>query len=130
MSYKTFRMWQAIMGMIIGGVIGASVAMGNWIVPIATIIIVMLIMIMLRRGVKEIYADERTYAIAYKAARLTLSVAGIGMALVGAVLLAASHGDTSAMAQVGYTLEYATCGLLIVNYIAYIYYSRKLGGKG
>ncbi len=129
MSYKTFRMWQAIIGMIIGGVVGASVAMENWVVPVIAVIGGILVMIMLRRRVKEVYADERTYTIAYKAARLTIAVTGIGMALAGAVLLAASRGETSAMAQVGFALEYATCGLLIIYYIAYIYYNRKLGGK-
>lgn len=128
MSYKTFRMWQAFMGMIIGGVVGASVGMGNWIVPILTILTCMLIMLILRRRVKEVYADERTYTIAYKAARLTLSVAAIGMALVGAVFLAASRGNSPSLAQAGYALEYATCGLLLINYFAYIYYNKKLGG--
>jgi uncharacterized membrane protein len=129
MSYKTFRMVQAFIGMAIGSIMGVSVAEGNWIIPIPTIIIAMVVIIVLRRRVKEIVQDERTYAVAYKAARLTLAVTAIGMAVVGAVLLAASRGGSSDLRQVGFALEYATCGLLIINYITYAYYDRKLGGK-
>jgi uncharacterized membrane protein len=49
--------------------------------------------------------------------------------LIGAVLLAVSHGSNSDIARVGFTLEYVTCALLIINVLAYTYYSRKLGGR-
>ena len=129
MRYVTFRKWQAIMGMIIGGVTGASVVMGNYIVPVFTIIVCILIMMALRRRVKEIVNDERTYAIAEKAARLTLQIVTIGMAIVGAILLLISRGNSSTMTQAGFALEYATCALLIINYVVYHYYSKKLGGR-
>lgn len=129
MSFRTFRMWQAFMGMIIGGVMGASLGMGNWIIPIFTIIIGISIMMVLRRRVKEIVADERNYAIAAKAARLTLQIVTIGMAVVGAILLAVSHGDSAVLTQIGFGLEYATCALLVINYITYYYYNRKMGGR-
>ena len=130
MNYKSFRTWQAIFGGIIGAVTGASISTGNWIIPIITIIISISIMMVLRRRVKEIVADERTYAVAEKAARLTLSVVGIGMAIAGAILLALNRDTiSSTAAQVGFALLYATCGLLVVNLAAYTYYSRKLGGK-
>jgi uncharacterized membrane protein len=129
MRYITFRKWQAIIGMIIGGITGASVAMGNWIIPVFTIIICILIMMVLRRKVQEIVNDERTYAIAEKAARLTLQIMIFGMAITGAILLVISHGKYQAMTQAGFALEYATCALLIINYLAYYYYSKKLGGR-
>ena len=69
MSYKKYRMWQAIIGMIIGGVVGVSIALDNWIIPICAIIIGLFIAIMIRRNVKEVVTDERTYAAAFKAAR-------------------------------------------------------------
>ena len=129
MSYKTFRTWQAIMGMIIGGTVGASVAAGNWFIPIPAIIIAALLIYILRKRVKDVYADERTYTIAYKAARLTLAVAAIGMALTGGIFLGAGRGNSPELSQIGYTLEYATCALLVINYIAYYFYSRQLGGR-
>jgi uncharacterized membrane protein len=129
MSYNTFRKWQAIMGMIIGGVTGASVGLGNWIAPIITIIICISVMMVLRRRVKEIVADERTSTVAEKAARLTLQVVAIGMAIIGAIFLIIGRGESSTLTQTGFALEYATCALLVINYIAYHYYNKKLGGR-
>jgi uncharacterized membrane protein len=129
MSYKTFRMWQGIMGMVIGGVTGLSVALGVWIVPIPVIFVGLIIITILRRRVKEVIADERTYAVAEKAARLTFQIAVIGLAAIGIVLLVVSHGTSHELTQTGFAFEYAACALLVINALAYNYYSRKLGGK-
>ena len=129
MSYNTYRKWQAIMGMIIGGVTGASVGMGNWIAPIITIVICVSVMMVIRGRVKEIVADERTFTIAEKAARLTLQIVAIGMAIIGAIFLVISRGESSTLTQTGFALVYATCALLVINYIAYYYYNKKLGGR-
>jgi uncharacterized membrane protein len=129
MSYKTFRMIQGINGGILGAIMAVSVILGNWIVPIFAVIISLLILTVLRRRVKDIVVDERTYAISEKASRLTLQVISVGMALVGIILLAIYRGENKTLTQVAYTLEYATCALLVVNYIAYYYYRNKLGGK-
>ena len=129
MNYKTFRMWQAIIGMIIGGVVGVSIGLDNWIIPVSAIIIALLLMIILRKRVKGVHDDERTYTIAYKAARLTLSIVAIGMALIGAVLLVVSRGESHGLTQVGFAMEYTVCALLIINMLAYTYYSHKLGGR-
>jgi uncharacterized membrane protein len=129
MSYKTFRMIQGINGGILGAIMAVSVILGNWIVPIFAVIISLLILTVLRRRVKDIIVDERTYAISEKASRLTLQVISVGMALVGIILLAIYRGENKTLTQVAYTLEYATCALLVVNYIAYYYYRNKLGGK-
>jgi uncharacterized membrane protein len=129
MSYKTFRMWQAIIGAGIGATTGASVAAGVWIIPIPVIFIGLIAVIFLRRKVKEIIADERTYTIVQKASRLTLQIAIMGMAAIGIVLLSVSHGESPALTQTGCALEYAACALMIINTLAYNYYSRKLGGN-
>jgi uncharacterized membrane protein len=129
MSYKTFRMIQALNGLLLGGIMGVSLAIGNWIIPIAAVIISLSILMILRRRVKEVITDERNYTIAEKAARLTVQIVGIGMAIIGAILLGVSRSETTGLAQTGFTLLYATCALLVVNYFAYYYYSRKLGGR-
>jgi uncharacterized membrane protein len=130
MSYNTFKTIQSITAAVIAAFAAASIVTGNAIILISVVIAGMVLLYVLRRRVKEIIADERTYTIAYKAARFTVAVVGVGMAVTGALLLALSHRDYSApLSQAGFALEYATCGLLIVNYLAYYYYSRKLGGK-
>ena len=129
MSYKKYRMWLAIIGIIVGGIVGATIALDNWIIPVIAIVIGILISIVLRRNVKGIVADERTYAAAYKAARFAVSAVGLGMAIIGGILLAVNHGDlSSSPALVGFTLLYASCALVVINSLAYTYYNHKLGG--
>jgi uncharacterized membrane protein len=130
MNFKTYQNWRTGLVAIIGAVAAISVIIGNAYILLSTVIAGMIVIVLLRRRVKEVIADERTYTIAYKAARLTLSIVGIGMAVIGAMLLAVSRDDLSAtLAQVGFALVYATCGLLLINLATYTYYSRKLGGK-
>jgi uncharacterized membrane protein len=130
MSYKTFNMIRGATSAVIAALAAVSIIIGNAAILISTVILGMIFLFIMRRRVKEIIADERTYTIAYKAARLTVAVVGVGMAVTGALLLALSQRDFSApLSQAGFALEYATCGLLVVNYLAYYYYNRKLGGK-
>ena len=128
MDYKTYKNWRSALVIIIGAVTAASVITGNVYTLISAVLAGMIVIFILQRRVKEVINDERTYAIAYKAARLTMSVVGVSMAIIGAILLALSRDNLSAtLAQVGFALEYATCGLLVINLAAYTYYSRKLG---
>jgi uncharacterized membrane protein len=129
MSYRTYRKIQAINGLVLGGIIGASAGLGNWIIPLCAIIISISLMMVLRRRVKEIVVDERTYTIAEKAARITVSIGVIGMAAIGAILLLVSHIESIGLTQAGFALIYAACALLIINYVAYYYYSKRLSGR-
>ena len=130
MNIKTYRNWRTALTVIIAAIAAVSVTIGNAYVLIGAVLVGMIILLILRRRVKEVIYDERTYTIAYKAARLTVSAVGISMAIAGAILLALNRDTiSSTAAQVGFALLYATCGLLVVNLAAYTYYSRKLGGK-
>ena len=130
MSHKKYRMWQAVIGIIVGGIVGVSIALENWIITIVAIAIGMCMSIILRRYVKGIVADERTYAAANKASRFAVSVVGLGMAIIGGILLAVNYGNLSSPpAQVGFTLLYASCALVVINSLAYTYYNHKLGGR-
>ena len=129
MSYKTYRMIQAFNGLVLGAIMGASFALGNWVIPVAAVIVSITVMMILRRQVKEIVADERAYVIDEKASRLMVQIVTIGMAVIGSILLAISRSEVTGITQTGFTLLYATCALLVINYFAYYYYSRKMGGR-
>jgi uncharacterized membrane protein len=130
MNIKTYRNWRVAITAIIAAVAAVSVATGIVYILISAVVIGMIVLLLLRRRMKEVIYDERTYSIAYKAARLTMSVVGIGMAVAGAILLVLNRDTLSSTpAQVGFALEYAVCALLIINTLAYTYYNRKLGGR-
>jgi uncharacterized membrane protein len=130
MNVKTYRNWRTVLTLIIIALAAVAVATGIAYILIAAVVIGIIVLLLLRRRVKEVVEDERTYTIAYKAARLTVSMVGMGMAITGVIMLAFNRDDFSAtLAQVGFALLYATCGLLVINLAAYTYYSRQIGGK-
>jgi uncharacterized membrane protein len=130
MNIKTYRNWRLALIAIIAALAAVSIVTGIVYILVAAVAIGIIVIILLRRRVRAVVEDERTYAIAYKAARLTVSIVGIVMAIAGAILLALNRNDFSeAPALVGFTLLYVTCGLLVINMAAYYYYNRKLGGR-
>lgn len=130
MTFRSYRIWRFGTTGAAAAAAAAGIVVGNVYVVLIAIAAEFALLIFLRRRLSEIVEDERTCAVAYKAARLTVALVGIGMALAGAALLAAARQDfTSTSAYVGFTLEFTTCALLVVNQFAYHYYSRKMSGR-
>jgi len=130
MSYNTFKIWRSVAAVIVAAAAAASVLLGEVYILLVAVVLGMIALIVIRRRVVEVVADERTFTIAYKAARLAMAILGVGLAVIGAVLLCLARQDFfSTLAQVGFALEYSVCALLVVYKITYTYYDRKLGGK-
>jgi uncharacterized membrane protein len=128
MSYKTYRLYKAVLVVIIAALVGWAVPAGNAFVPVPAAIIGMLILLFIRRGVKEIIVDERTYNIANQASRAAFQIVTLAMVLIGATLVALGNSRYPEAGPAGFTLIYSACGFLVVYLIGYIYYNRKLGG--
>ena len=129
MSYKTYRLWKAAVIVIVAVLVGWAVPQGNAYIPIPAAAIAMVILLIIRRGVKEVVIDERTYSIANRASRAAFQIAALLMALIGATLVALGYNEYPELEPVGFTLIYSAAGLLLVHLISYGYFSRKLGGK-
>jgi uncharacterized membrane protein len=129
MNIKTYRNWRTTIVVLVCGTAALGVATKNVCTFLLAVAIGMLLLYFLRRRVKDIVQDERTYTIAYKAAQMTVFLMGIGMALTGVILVALNWDNGSSLRQAGDALLYATCALLVFNRLAYIYYSFKHGGK-
>jgi len=129
MSMKTYRLWRIVITIIVAFLVAWAVTTGNALIPVPTVIAGSVVLLLFRRRVKEVTMDERTFRVADKAATLTLNVFIVMAATAGATLLAISRDGSPATEPAGLTLAYSICTLLILYYIGYIYYNRKLGGK-
>jgi uncharacterized membrane protein len=125
MSYRTYRMWKLLVVIIVAVLVGWAVPNGNAWIPVPAAVAAMAIMLLIRRGVKEVVIDERTYSIANRASRWTFQAGVLLMVLVGATLVALGYGEHPELKTPGFTLIYSACGLLIVYLIGYYYYARK-----
>ena len=129
MSIKTYTAIRILVVAIMATLTVWAVAQGNALIPIPVFIAAMVILLLFRRGVKEIVVDERIYSIAEKASLIALRIFGIAAAIIGATLVALGWDSSSDLYKIGLTLAYSVCGLMVIYYIAYIYYNRKYSGK-
>jgi len=130
MNRKTYMVWQAVLTVIVGVAVAAGVIWDNWIIALAAVVGGMIVLTILRRSTKDVTVDERNIASVYKAARLTFSLGIIGMGIAALVLIALNRDNlASTPASIGTVLAYITCGLLIINTVAYTIYNRQISGK-
>jgi uncharacterized membrane protein len=129
MSYKQFMLVRILVVIVVAGLVAWAVTDGRPMVPVPAAIAGATILLLLRRRVKEVVIDERISSIADKAAQKAFRIFGILAAVIGATLVALSREGSPAFLYIGLTLAYATYGLVILYYVFYNYYNRKLGGK-
>jgi uncharacterized membrane protein len=131
MSFKTFTVIKLVVVIIMGGLIGWAVTIGNYWIPIPAVIAALVVLLLFRRGVKEevVVVDERVYSIAEKASYLAFRIFGIAAAVIGATFVALGYEKVPELQPIGLTLAFATCGLVLIYYIAYTCYKRKYSGK-
>ena len=129
MNIKTYRNWRTAIIILVCVAAAIGVATQNVCTFLAAVGAGILLLFIIRRRVKDVVQDERTYTIAYKAAQMTVFIMGIGMALTGVILVGLNWDNNSGLRLAGDAFLYGTCALLLVNRIAYIIYSYKYGGK-
>jgi uncharacterized membrane protein len=129
MSIKTYRVWTAIIMIIVAGLAGWGVATGNAFIPGPAVIVGAVILYFCRRRIKVVVEDERIHRIGDQASRRTIVIALITMAVVGSTLIALSTENRPELETVGVTLGYSVCAILVLYTILYNYFSRKFGGK-
>jgi len=111
------------MGM--GVLIGWSAAVGQFLVPIAVVAIGLVLMQLCKSRVTEVMEDELVHRLSEKASYMTLRVSLLPMAVLGAVFMALSIRGSPVLREIGLTLAFAVCVLLLLHIGFYTYYSRK-----
>lgn len=129
MSYRKFMLWRTMVFIIVVILVGWSVASNNPLIPIPTVIAGIVIVQLLKRGMREVIVDERVFSVTDKAAMLVFRTFVILAAMAAATMLGLNQERYPELEQAGFTLAYSVCTLLLLYYIAYIYYNRKYGGK-
>ena len=129
MSFKQFTLIRILVIIVMAFLISWGITSGNAWIPIPVALVALVILLLFRRGVKEIVVDERIYSIAEKASYLAFRIFGIAAAVTAATFVALGQGVVPELEPIGLTLAFSVCGLLVIYYIAYIYYNRKHSGK-
>ena len=125
MSKRRFRLCGAAIIVTMVALIGWAIAIGNAVVPIPTVLGGTVLLYLLRRQVSEVMEDERNYRLSEKASRFAIQVFALVTAISGITLTAVSTSDSPPFRQVGLTLAFCACGLLILYLISYAYHSSR-----
>ena len=125
MSKRWFRVCGAAIIAAMVGLIGWSIAIGNALIPIPTAIGGAGLLYLCRRLTKGVVEDERNYRVSEKAARFTMQVFAFAAAIAGTTLIALSGDDSSLSKEIGYTLAFSACALLILYLVAYTYLNKR-----
>jgi uncharacterized membrane protein len=129
MSYNKFKILRLFV-VIVAGFLAAWAAYNGYAwIPAPALIAAIIILLLFRRGLREITVDERTFSIAYKASRVAFVAFGVGAVAIGATLLALGQSGQPELKPVGFTLCYSICALVIIYSVAYSVYNRKFGGQ-
>ena len=125
MGRRSFRLCGAAIVLTMVALIGWSIATGNAVVPIPAAIGGAVLLYLVRKQVRDVIEDERNYRLSEKASRFAIQVFALVTAIAGIGLTAVSTGDSPPFREVGLTLAFCACGLLILYLISYAYHSTK-----
>jgi len=127
MNRQQFTLCGIIIIACMGAIFAWSITRGNAILPIVAVILGITALYLCKSRVDEIIEDERDYKIAEKASRVALQIFTVSLVVIGISLRALSQNGHPEMAQVGLTLVFAACALLMLYSVLYGYYNRKYG---
>jgi len=125
MTSKTLRILTAVIAVALALVVGWSITVGNFFVPIIAVVLAIGLSYLLRRRTKGVTKDERTALLYEKAAGATIRFCVPLVAFIGIILFVLRERLSPEMEAAGYVLAYVACGLLVVHSAFYSYYSRK-----
>ncbi|MDD2785722.1 MAG: DUF2178 domain-containing protein [Patescibacteria group bacterium] len=124
MLLKQFQIFKSVSVFVLAMIVGASITLDNYLVPIIAVALDALLILYMRGKVKEIIADERDYAIGGKAARWTMYIY-CWAALVVIFTLYAIKQYNPAYIIIANVLAYSACTVLIIYAVTFKYIERK-----
>ena len=113
MTLKKYQQIKLIIVVLIAIIFSQSIILKNYLIPIATLVVSSLILILLRRRVKEVVADERDYALAGKSASLAIQIYS-WIAVIAMFVLYSFRDLNPAYEPIAMTLAFSTCFLMFI----------------
>lgn len=125
MTLKKYNKYRMAVVMFLAFGVSLSVSSGNYLIPLVAMILSWLILYNLRQQVDGVIADECDYALAGKAARYTITIVSVFLALAFFVLMqfAGSNHEFYNFAMI---TSYFVCGIMLLNSAIFYYLKLKM----
>lgn len=124
-QYKKIRLAITV---IVAIIFGQSLVLNNYIIPIITLVVASLIILLIRRRVKDIISDERDIALGGKSALLAIQIYSWIAVIVMFVLYSYRNYNPS-YEPISMTLAYSTCLLMLIYSISFRFYNKEKFSK-
>ncbi|HPS21741.1 MAG TPA: DUF2178 domain-containing protein [Candidatus Paceibacterota bacterium] len=128
MSNKQYQKIRLIITVIIAIIFGQAIVLENFLIPIITLIVASLVLIFLRRKVKDVISDERDVALGGKSALMAIQIYS-WIAVVVMFILYAFRSTNPFYEPIGMTLAYSTCLLMIIYSVVFRFYNKEKFSK-
>lgn len=123
MKLKQYRRIKLFFVVLITIISSQAVIHKVYLLPIVAILISTLVLLSLRKRVKEVMADERDYLMAGKAAIMALQIYA-WVAVVAMFILYAYRDSNPAYEPMGMILAFSTCLLMLLYSLIFRYFNR------
>ncbi len=113
MTFKKYQKIKLFITVVIAVIFSQAIIYNNYLIPLATLVVASLVLIWLRRQVKEVIADERDYVNAGKSASWAIQIYS-WIAVVAMFILYSFKNLNPAYEPIAMTLAFSTCLLMFV----------------
>lgn len=113
MTLKKYQKIKLFITVVIAVIFSQAIIYNNYLIPLATLVVASLVLIWLRRQVKEVIADERDYVNAGKSASWAIQIYS-WIAVVTMFILYSFKNLNPAYEPIAMTLAFSTCLLMFV----------------
>ncbi len=127
MNYEKYKRCVLIVAIGVVSLVALAVISGYFALSVVAVIGGMIVLYFCKTRMYEVIIDERSYKIAEQASRRTLQVFSIISGVIGIFLVLMSQYGYPEVKQVGLTLAYSACTLLLLYSLFYRYYTKKFG---
>ena len=124
LSLKQYNAIRLILVVLLAFMFSQALVFRNFFIPVILLVTSSLLIIYLRKQVKEIIADERDYDLARKASFLAMQIFS-WIAVVLMFLFYALSDTNSYYYPIAMTLAFSVCGLLILQSFIFRFLSKK-----
>ena len=123
MTLKQYQWLRLTIAVILGITFSQAIIFKNYLFPIVALTLAFLILILAKKKVKGVIADERDYAVGGKAALLAMQVYS-WLAVIAMFILYVKRDLNPAYEPIALTLAYSTCLLMIGYGLIFRYYNK------
>ncbi len=125
MTLRQYQGLKLLIVAVLAAVFARSVALNAYLPPIAALIVAWLALLLLRRRVKEVVADERDWQTGGRAALHAMQIYA-WITVVAMLVLFANRDRDPAFETVAVVLAYATCVLMLLYAFLFRYFQKAV----